>query len=214
MKRIAVFFLQRNSRQYCRALLIQIMWLDYSRRTNSPIWAAWTKSATAWNEEPCEASLSQLSRVSTSDVHKDQLDHMSELYVLQGLRRRWLAEGVGFAAAPPHRSNGQKVKVDDPLVVQTVAHIRERIEQLRRREFWVYAGDIRTWGTSEQTERIPLRLAPVTDWSPAFAPHTFLKFLKSTHTLITRSRWVERVEAGLEPDPPGTSFFVELLTLL
>lgn len=204
MKRILVFLYSRKSNLYARAIMVQVMWLQHAQRTNSPIWEAWTKAATAWNEETCEASLSQLSRVSTIDTARDQVAHVSDLYVLQGLRRRWLAEGFGFGKPRGAKGSGQHVKIGDPLVAPTVEHLKDRINQLINREFYVYAGDIRTWTTREETERIPLADAPIPDWSPAFAPHTFQKWVKRSHELILRSRWVERVEAGLEPEVPGT----------
>ena len=86
MIRLFNFFLQRKSLVYARALFLQLYWLLRARRLDSPVWDLWMRASSAWNEEPCETSLSHLARVAAGDTLVGDCAHMSDLYCLQSLR--------------------------------------------------------------------------------------------------------------------------------
>ena len=79
--RINLMFKQKNA--YCRSMFMHMLLLLYQNKHKLPAWQMYEKSASVFNEEVGEISLSVLSRVVLGDTLKSDFDHMSRLYLLQ-----------------------------------------------------------------------------------------------------------------------------------
>ena len=79
--RINLMFKQKNA--YCRSMFMHMLLLIYQSKHNLPAWQMYAKSASVFNEEVGEISLSVLSRVVLGDTLKSDFEHMSKLYLLQ-----------------------------------------------------------------------------------------------------------------------------------
>jgi len=191
------FFVQRNSLVYARALFIQLCWLIRARRLASPIWDLWLRSASAWNEEPGETSLSHLSRIAAGDTFVGDSEHMNALYCLQGVRKHLVAPD--FVPGQNSKRGGQRIEADSPDVTKTRDFLLSRIEHLLRGDVEMYVGNPSTWEvkrasiTHEGTE-------VVEDWRPRFHPGEWDDFAERTIDLIERADWVTKAESDLKAE--------------
>ena len=79
--RVNLMFKQKNA--YCRSMFMHMLLLLYQGRRRLPAWQMYEKSASVFNEEVGEISLSVLSRVVLGDTLQSDFEHMSKLYLLQ-----------------------------------------------------------------------------------------------------------------------------------
>ena len=79
--RLNLMFHQKNA--YQGAMVMHLLILLYQRKHNLPTWQMYTMSASVFNEEVGEMSLSVLGRVTLGDTLKSDFEYMNKMYALQ-----------------------------------------------------------------------------------------------------------------------------------
>jgi hypothetical protein len=114
--RINLMFKQKNA--YCVAMFTHMLLLLHARKHKLPAWQMYAKSASVFNEEVGEISLSVLGRVTLGDTLKSDFEYMSKMYSLQH-QYRAVADDIRVGEGRKKRQPGGYTKLAKREVAQT-----------------------------------------------------------------------------------------------
>jgi hypothetical protein len=137
--RLNLMFHQKNA--YQGAMVMHLLILLYQRKHNLPTWQMYTMSASVFNEEVGEISLSVLGRVTLGDTLKSDFEYMSKMYSLQH-QYRAVADDVRKDEGRKRRNPHNDYKLDKRVLAQTkvTAFMLDAIVKIEAGTYQVYTG--------------------------------------------------------------------------
>ncbi len=189
--RIFIFLVNCNSRVYYRATLVSLTCLLRSRRLHTPVWDVFTTTATAWNEEEGEISLSHLGRTVSHDPITNNLDHMRDTYLLLGTQLGMKEPGKEKLART--KRGGVYVQPHSELIWKVANHFIKSIEEIRSGTYRVYVGDEENWVNSSVAMTSAVDDVKVDSWAPTISSDYIHKLTEDYKRLVAKSCWVSKV---------------------
>ena len=137
--RLNLMFHQKNA--YQGAMVMHLLILLYQRKHNLPTWQMYTMSASVFNEEVGEMSLSVLGRVTLGDTLKSDFEYMNKMYALQH-QYRAVADDVRKDEGRKVRGQHHNYKLDKRVLAQTkvTAFMLDAIVKIEAGTYRVYTG--------------------------------------------------------------------------
>jgi hypothetical protein len=132
-------FRQQNS--YQGAMVMHLLILLYQRKHNLPMWQMYTMSASVFNEEVGEISLSVLGRVTLGDTLKSDFEYMTKMYSLQH-QYRAVSDDVRKDERRKRRNRHNHYKLGKRVLAQTkvTAFMLDAIVKIEAGTYRVYTG--------------------------------------------------------------------------
>ena len=139
--RLNLMFKQKNA--YSRSMFFHMLLLCHQRQHNLPSWQMYTKSASVFNEEVGEISLSVLGRAVLGDTLQSDFELMSKLYLLQH-HYRAVSKDIRTDQNRKTRSSGYIQLAKRELVLKkTTDFILASILQMEVGTYRVYTGPLK-----------------------------------------------------------------------
>ena len=123
---------------YVKSVLAEMLILCHQRDKNLPAWQMFLHSFSLFNEEVGEMSYSCLSRMTTMDPMKGDLDHVSKLYALVHEYAAIDDEVWGDTNRASMRSGSVKINPLSETAEAVRLFMRSLVDRLRNRTYMVY----------------------------------------------------------------------------
>jgi hypothetical protein len=147
-------FRQQNS--YQGAMVMHLLILLYQRKHNLPMWQMYTMSASVFNEEVGEISLSVLGRVTLGDTLKSDFEYMTKMYSLQH-QYRAVSDDVRKDERRKRRNRHNHYKLEKRVLAQTkvTAFMLDAIVKIEAGTYRVYTGKTEKKNPSYFKDAVP-----------------------------------------------------------
>ena len=138
--RLNLMFKQKNA--YSRCMFFHMLLLFHQRKHKLPSWQMYTKSASVFNEEVGEISLSVLGRAVLGDTLQSDFEHMSKIYLLQH-QYRAVTKDIRTDQNRKTRSSGSiQLGKRELILTKTTEFILASIERMEAGPYRVYTGPL------------------------------------------------------------------------
>jgi hypothetical protein len=185
---------------------VSLLHLLRSRRLQTPVWEVWSTTATAWNEEEGEVSLSHLGRSVSQDPITDDINHMRDMYLLLGTQLRMSQPGKQKNGR--HRRGGKFLDRHSELIWKVAEHFIKSITEITNGTYAVYVAGEENWISASLAVRQAVDDVKVDSWTPVMTFAYLQELVADYSKLVEKSRWVSRVleeEDKEEATPEGTN---------
>lgn len=123
---------------YTKSILAELLILCYQRDKKTPSWQLFVNNFSLYNEEVCEMSYSCLSRMTTQDSKKGDIDHVSMLYSLVNEYAAVDDAIWGDTGRASMRNGSVKFDPDSTTAGRCCTFMYEMIDKLKYGNYQVY----------------------------------------------------------------------------